>query len=565
MNLQNTLKKLLVVLFVAIPAFWFTSCDITDPLEGITLLLNLKERNTTVSVVVRDAATGDVVGFDDSSVSLDVTFSGDDNLVIINMLNEEATRLNALEKGLFNFALRDEIETSPQDPLIFRINLAADGYLTESQLVVIDGNGEHVVDVEMIRAQQPPEGVVIRENLPIGAATAQGITNEPILFGSTDNGDEVLFSGLQNRINSRSGNDSGSMSDNPPPGPPISVVSPSVRFFVEAGTEMKDENGSPLQGSLNATFVYFGPNNAVFPRFGKASRDESTDDSIFEYRGIVQAVIQDESGRTARTFDPALEVTMTYPASSFDTEQFESWTGTVSRPDTWNFSQMVSITELEDSFGRNFNQSTMSLPELPLMTMIGNGIPACLSGKTIRFEGTRLRLEGGLFRTDNDRFIGSYNTVRRDIEGEMVTETRFRTVPRNVPARADVRNMNFTLIDSFEVSDLCAQTERTVPVNSPEFELEFIAEGRCADRDEVLYATVPAQIKSNLGNRWRSAGTISKGKLNITLPEPDTYTIGITYDGRFYEYDIDLNNAQTGTTTTVQEIFDIPDNICDEV
>ncbi|AXJ00568.1 hypothetical protein CYPRO_1311 [Cyclonatronum proteinivorum] len=543
-------------MLVLTPAFMFTACDITNPVEGIKLMLNLKERNTTVSVVVRDAETGDLIGFEDESVTLDVTFSGDDGLVIINMINEEVTRLAGLENGLFNFAIRDEIEPGPQAPIVFRMNIEATGYLTESQLVVIDGSGENVVDVEMIRVASPPEGVVIRENVPIGATDPQGLTTEPIVFSSGDDDDLDRFF--------RGSAGAGTASDNLPPDPPISILSPSVRFFIAAGTEIKDENGNPLQGNLNATFVYYGPNSLFFPRFGKANRGGDTDDSLFEYRGVVQATIQDENGRIALLFNPAIEVTMTYPSSPFDPDQFESWTGLQPRPDTWNFSQMVEITELEDSFGRNFNQSTMTLTELPLMTMIGNGIPACLSGKTIRFDGTKLRLEGGLFRSDNDRFVGYYNAVRRTVGDEKVTETRFRTVPRNVPVRVEVRNMNFTLIDSFEVSDLCAQTELTVPVNSPEFDLEFIAEGRCEGRDELVYASIPAQIRSSR-SFWRPAGNITNGVLNITLPEPDTYTIGTTYDGRFYQYDIDLTGAQPGSTTTVEEIFDIPENICDDV
>lgn len=556
MNLNKSFKRILVGMLVLIPAFMFTACDITNPIEGIKLMLNLKERNTTVSVVVRDAATGDVIGFDDDTVTLDVTFSGLDGLVIINMINEEVTQLKDLDNGLFNFAIRDEIEPGPESPVIFRMNINVDGYLPQSQLVVIDGNGENVVDVEMIRSANPPEGVVIRQNVPIGTTSPQGVTSEPITFSSLDDENASRFSGA--------GAGAGTLSDNLPPNPPISIISPSVRFFIEAGTQIKDEDGNPLQGGLRATFVYFGPNSRVFPNFGAANRGGTIGDALFEYRGVVQATIQDESGRTARLFDPPIDVTMTYPASTVDTEEFESWTGGQPRPNTWVFSQMVSITELEDSFGRSFNQSVMSLPEFPLMTMIGNAIPACLSGATVRFTGTKLRLEGGLFRADNDRYVGYYNAVRRTVGDETVTETRFRTVPRNVPVRAEVRNMNGTLIDTFDVSDLCAQTELTVPVNSPEFDLEFIAEGRCADRDEIVYATIPAQIKSSR-SFWRPAGTISSGTLNVTLPEQDTYTIGITYDGRFYQYDLDLNNAQAGSKTRIEEIFDIPDNICDDV
>lgn len=554
MNLIKIFRRMLVGVLVLIPAFMFSACDITNPIDGIKLMLNLKERNTTVSVVVQDAATGDVIGFENDDLTLDATFSGIDGLVIINMINEEVTALRDLENGLFNFAIRDEIEPSPENPVIFTLNVTADGYLPESQLVVIDGNGENSIDISMVRISDPPEDVVIRQNVPIGATSPEGITLEPITFSSSDD---------ENNARQQAG--AGTLSDNLPPNPPISIITPSVRFFISEGTEISDEDGNPLQGGLRATFIYYGPNNMVFPRFGEANRGGNFDQTLFDYRGVVQASIEDENGRKAVLFDPPLELTMTYPASSFDTEEFESWAGNQPRPDSWTFSQTVSITELEDAFGRNFNQSVMTLGTMPLMSMIGNGIPACLSGATVKFTGTKLRLQGDLFRTDNQRYVTSYRTSTRIVDGEREIETRFQQVPRNVPVRGIVQNMNYTQIDEFEIADLCAQTELQVPISSPEFDLEFIAEGRCADRDEVVYATIPAQIRSSIGNRWRPAGTILSGVLEVTLPEPDLYSIGINYDGRFYQYDIDLNNAVAGQTTVVEEIFDIPDNICDDV
>ncbi|MFU8813449.1 MAG: hypothetical protein ACNA78_10830 [Balneolaceae bacterium] len=563
MKFLNLGSKWVTGVFLFFVILYLAGCDITNPTDGIRAILNMKERTTTVSVILFDAATDEPVGFEQGP-DVNITITGPDSDSIIDLLNRPTSSFVS-SSGFISFAILDNLALDASSPVRFTIEAQAEGYLPVSQSVFITSTGNNPVEIYMVDINNLPDGVSVVQNMPVGALDAEGRITDEIAFGIDVSGN--VFGGAASS-SALQMNAVGSLQDEEPPEPPVAAIEQGVRFRMQSGTVITDANGVELSGSLQTTVNYYSPNYRRFSNFAEGVIEGQTGEYIFTRAGIVDIVVKDENGRIAKNFDPAAETTFTY-RDQFGMSSgsvISGWGSDQSWPDVWNSEGEKQITQIEDAFGRDMNQTVMELPLFHRWQQLAFNIPACREGIRINLSGTNLRVHGDIRNASTGAYIGSFqSTVTRNPETDEVTGNfiQLNRVPRDLPSVLSFFNLNETPLQEITVQNLCDTSIQNVSINSPEFSATFKGKGVCANNDDIeVRPNFPVQVKSRFG-RWRNAGELKNGQIILTLPEPELYTFGGYIEGRFRIYDIDLTNANEGDI--IEREIDLPEDVCDDL
>ena len=194
------------------------SCDIKSPTEGVRVLFN-EDPLTLVTVEIVDARTqAQIVANSFKGVS--ITIEGTDKNTVTDLTEVPKTHFSA-QSGFFSFAIAEEIQVSPENPVKITIIASSDGFITNSKQITITSTGE-TFNIALVQLNKPPEGVSTKTNID-NTADASGQVTESIVVATE----------------------------------PDPVTETAVSVHVPDGTIIKDEDGNALTGKLTTNVTYF--------------------------------------------------------------------------------------------------------------------------------------------------------------------------------------------------------------------------------------------------------------------------------------------------------------------
>ncbi len=527
-------RSVAIVMLVVIAGMH--GCDISDPTEGIVAKLNTKERATTISVVFQDAATGEPV----TDTEVHARIFGQDQGAVIDLLNQ-SKREFFVRDGFLSFAVRDELRPDTDTPVRFTITATADGYISTSQPVSVVAPG-NPVEINMVNTTpgRLPAGVTGEVNLPIGSMSG-GQTTEDINFQSSPD--------------------------------PANDVTAIARFAIQEGTQIRDEQGNPLNGDLVSTFHLFNSENdeslhsfpggfsANIENIDEVNETESVDDGFFFITGgFLSMNIEDQNGRQAAEFNPPMQVSMELSddqlteedgreAREGDTAPIWSYN---EEDGAWRFEQNAPISQ-----GENRLEVQFESPHLSWWNIDWIG-PRCWPGLTVNLIDYRGSIRAILRRQANDAWLSGGVTSGDQLQ--------FLYPPANMAGKLEFYDMHDRHIHSVEnIQDLCQTIDITLPpYETDEINVTFRGRGICEDPDDIeLRPNFPVWYRPADVFRWTYAGTVQNGEINMTFPSAQEYVFGGFFDGRFYQYTLDLSDVEDGHV--FDEIIELPQSICDDL
>jgi len=149
-NIKFTKALILVLFSVVITGLLITSCEITDPTDGIEVRLDAISRETVVSAYVYDANT--LL----SLPNVSVTFTGDNAGKIVDETNDPVSHFDA-DNGIFTFGVEDGTEFSSDSPFKVNVKLETAGYTTETKTIKLSSQGTHSVNLYLIDPANLPD------------------------------------------------------------------------------------------------------------------------------------------------------------------------------------------------------------------------------------------------------------------------------------------------------------------------------------------------------------------------------------------------------------------------
>ncbi|MFH0760883.1 MAG: hypothetical protein V2A67_05220 [Bacteroidota bacterium] len=255
--------------FILILSMSGPSCDKfnlnTDDLD---IRLDMNIIKTTMTVQLVDAASGELIGFNDNK-QVKINVFGPDSQWVVNTSGEYMkqffTSAGYMTAGLDPY----NAKPTPDDPVQLTLVAQLDGYLSTSMSLTLIGEGSHDYVINMVNTEAPPEGVSIAQFSNVGSSSS----------GKIDENIEV------------------------------STKDSEVSVKLNEGTDIRDEAGNPLQGKLAMSIAYFNPTKSEalssFP--GGLSVDVNKEDNskakgAFYSAGFVAIDIKDENGNQASKF-----------------------------------------------------------------------------------------------------------------------------------------------------------------------------------------------------------------------------------------------------------------------
>lgn len=544
------IKTAVIGSFIAI-LLYLSGCDITDPTDGIKAILNTKERTTTVSVIFRDANTGEPVGFG-NGLNVTTQITGPDSDKVIDLLNRPTSSFDA-KNGFLSFAVQDDFPVSRDNPLRFNIVASADGYISTSVPVVLTNVSGNPIDVQMVSRSNAPSGVDGGSASNVGSTTADTGTSDNISINSQAIGRDI----------------------------PVSVTVPQ-------GTIMRDADGNALSGNVDAEIYHFSSREESalqsFPGgfsasiqnfddfFGQLSPEEQNligqteENGVFFTTGGFLSLEMRVGGTQVSTFSQPIDIEMELeddvtdasgsPVSPGDTAPIWSYNEATGQ---WNFERNTTIGVNKN----NRKAVSFQADHLSWWNIDWFG-PRCFMGTRVNLIGNNSQLRGKLLRTDvtPNTFLGW--APSRSLPG-VPNFIQFLNAPLNVPGKLELYNMADQLVGTQVLEDLCSPTDVDFQFGeTTEITVTFRGVGTCVDNDDIeVRPNFPAFYRPAVGGSWLSAGSVVNGELEITLPAPGNYLFGAYYEGDWYDYELDLTDAEDGDV--YEEEVELPQSVCDDL
>ena len=153
-------KNILMIFAIALSlmTLLFVKCkEITDPAEGLKLIINYNVIKATLSVTFLDAATGNPIGYYDYKF-VNVNVTGKDADKILDVTGTAKTIFSSA-KGFLGFAVDPSFVPTPADPVEFTIVAQCTGYATTSQPVQLWEESHRSLIIYMVNLNNLPGGV----------------------------------------------------------------------------------------------------------------------------------------------------------------------------------------------------------------------------------------------------------------------------------------------------------------------------------------------------------------------------------------------------------------------
>lgn len=273
----------------------FAGCDweqikgIPDRLsDELRFAVALPAPATSFSIQFVDAKTGQTI----TNAKIDVTLEGDQKSDLMDPIFYEPITEVSTDVGVVQLAVRDAIVPSNTKPVRFNVMASANGYLRTGKSIVANQKGQYNETLEMVKLEAPPEGTAVAADKPAGSTDNSGKTTSTVTIST----------------------------------PPESDTQVVASVTIPQGSVIKDGNGQPLQGALQATVVYHSNQSddalGAFPgglnNIPVQLQNGSDQDGNFVSGGFVSIQIKDQSGRSASTFSDPLVIKLSIPKDTIN-------------------------------------------------------------------------------------------------------------------------------------------------------------------------------------------------------------------------------------------------------
>jgi len=538
------MKLLRTLLLILIAFFAVTSCDLTkieDAVDNFSIVIGLEPINTSATVVITDAVTGELV-----NAKVETVFSGANGSDVIDMYSDPIQQAE-VDNGVLNFGLSNDVEADENNPATVSLRMSAPGYLSVTRNVEISQTGDNSYTVSLVRRDNSPAGIEV-SNGSGGTTDVNGVTSEDVT---------VTISSTATETNEETG---------------ASLSVPSGSVFITG-------DGTPLTGTLRTEAVFY---NADEPAAVSAVQSEllaNSGDSVATMLGAVDISIKDSNGNEATSVQ-----TSGSSAGKAVSNTGDYIVNFILNANTYSeLTQVLRLAYISPTTAERF-----IIYKVPEVQQLDNG----------RVE-LRYLLNSSLFRSMalvyfSEQPCNSTLSINRNgnegtFEYEIVEKGFFRS--GNLQADSDkiaLRNITrgtksiriklpHTTIE--QSIDLCGTGNPTIELPSPPpalIDSEISATLSCTNPSEKVRVTdIPAasilyrESNHSPGTPWRVASNLTwnydegtqaltGGSFTATGVETGTeYVFGVTYDNNFEKTTLTITGQQTVYTAVVDT------DICD--
>lgn len=256
-------------MFLAISALFgvvFVSCDTTGikgAIDDFGLVIGLEAINTGATVLITDAATGELI-----NANVVVTFAGQSGGDVIDLYSDPVTE-DEVKNGILNFALHNEVVPTSANPAKVTLQLSAPGYVSANRTVALADTGFTEFSVSLVNDNNKPAGI------------------KTTSASATTNSDGSLAEDLS--INTNSGSED-----------------EGINITFPAGTILTDADGNKLSGNLTAEITNYDPGDPNALANSPVSADDASnfldiesENSASLTLGMSSLNIRDDKGKVA--------------------------------------------------------------------------------------------------------------------------------------------------------------------------------------------------------------------------------------------------------------------------
>lgn len=253
------------------------------------LTYNAPEVKTAFVVQIYDARTKELIG-QNSNHEVRVIVKGKDKSLIKDLFGRSVSNI-VTHKGIVSLSVSKNVTPSTGQPVEFVLQIESSGYITGSLPIVITSTGDHSFIARLVNLQMPPEGVTIFEGV-IGSCGPDGIISENIFVAT----------------------------------PPEPLNGAFTEINMTAGTLIKNATGELLSGQLTGRMVYYCNQYPdvldCFPGSFcvKTLENGENGHNLFFSGGWADYEITDQTGKTAKTFNPPVQIKMDVPLKTYNPE-----------------------------------------------------------------------------------------------------------------------------------------------------------------------------------------------------------------------------------------------------
>ena len=499
----------LACLLVATALFAAGGCDTAAVDDDLALILNFEPFETVVSGQITDARTLAPV----EDVPVTVRFVGPNAGRVVDVDGGPVSEIRLQEVSLLSFGL-DGTAPTPDAPVELLLNVTADGYLETSQRVVVAGS-EQTFSLSLVRLDDLPDGVTTAVEQ---FAAPGGTVFETVVVAT----------------------------------PPEAATRAGARLTLPAGTQIRDENGAPLSGTLTARVTYFSNRSnaarAAFPggfTGVQIDRDEDGADArgTFITAGFAAITVRDDFGREGESFSEPIGIQIDVPEGTDNPEtgrpiragdavpvySFDEDTG------AWTFEARAPAQIVARTANRTEPVTSSGLPRVAIET-------SHLSYWNLDFLYPDLCAVAAPFVFDGLPF-GFYRwSLERRADGGVLQAgelydgaIQFFNAPRDLPATLRLTDSDGDEIVSADVDDICAGGTIDVPGGGGEPGRRVTVEAQIAvtcpsDDLEIRPSNVILWYRPETGRRWTRA-VLRNGRIVLPgLIDGSSYVVGLWLD-----------------------------------
>lgn len=510
------IRTLISLALAVIILVFADACKVKNPLDGAKLIVNYDILKTFINVQFQDAATGNLIGFNDNT-QVTVIITGNDADAVLDNTGVSKDSYNS-SNGFLGLALNPNTEFVPSssNPIKFTLVAKLDGFIATSKSMTITEEGTYNVKMVMTDISNPPPGVVVQEEKGVGNLEAGSGTVMEEIGVKTQGGE--------------------------------------LEIIIPEGTVIKDGNGDPLEGSLDVTLVYFDnltdESLAAFPGglMTRVNQNGETLDGAFFSAGFAAIEITDQNGNSAETFEEnPVQLNMGIQAATYNPETQASVVAGDALPvysyDTdngeWNLEQTVTVM----SGDRSDFMATAELTHLSYWNFDWFWSFYCTYGVEFKFTGDYAGCGctevTGIMRKQADNTFFSYIYFYA-CEGQL-NPTYY--APANMPVYIDWLNSSCSGIvvqeDITYIENLCAPDIIEVAlttIGADRTNVTVDVSAYCASNPDV-------EVRPTYGAYFRPAGSycwrwafMYNGYAEVCDVEiGQEYVIGTYFNGQWYE------------------------------
>ncbi|MDR4987490.1 MAG: hypothetical protein RG741_01470 [Bacteroidales bacterium] len=502
------------------------SCE-KMPFDGVKLLLDFNIIDTQIGVIVVDAKTGEAI----TTGNLSVNITGPDKDRVMDINGEETIKV---ANGIANLTLKSGTNPSAANPVSFTVVGKAQGYLSNSESVMIPEHGGYLVYLRLTSINDLPQGSsgIVDSSIK---TSASGVTSGTVVIET----------------------------------PVISSTGTMASLTIKEGTTILDANGNPLSGTINSTVVNFAnQDDAAMQSFpGGFSMDAEmtggeTENITMVTAGFIAITMVDEQGNVARNFDPPMEVYMEIPAGTTDENDDPIGVGTVipvwsydESTGQWTQESFNAVVQGNTKNGDYFTAFEVAHLSWWNLDWFWNN---CRFGATLTFNATSGACGASSVWVEMRRTNGSYLSGRYMYLNSASHSFTLLNVPQNTAVDLIVRTApNAEPLNSIFIPDLCSGNYTidfdlaglTQPVTAT-----FI--GRCPDNPDIeIRPSASGWYRKAAGGPWQIA-YVWEGEITLCLEQNTPYIFGVVFDGQWYQYEF------TSTQSTYVFDLDLTEDIC---